>query len=146
MKLVGIRGATMLQKNDAVEMKAAVTELLKESLDKNNVKNEDLVSIIFTTTEDLNCAFPAASAREATLQADHAGGHRADGGQRDRQSVARRPAGHHCDERRAGAAQPQSLGPVGADGGRCRSVDAVRGRRWPAHVVMAKCRSDRSVR
>jgi chorismate mutase len=67
MRLIGIRGATMLQKNDAVEMKAAVIELLKESLDKNNVKNEDLVSIIFTTTEDLNCAFPAASAREIGL-------------------------------------------------------------------------------
>ena len=67
MRLIGIRGATMLQKNDAVEMKAAVIELLKESLDKNNVKNEDLVSIIFTATEDLNCAFPAASAREIGL-------------------------------------------------------------------------------
>ena len=67
MRLIGIRGATMLQKNDAVEMKAAVIELLKESLDKNDVKNEDLVSIIFTTTEDLNCSFPAASAREIGL-------------------------------------------------------------------------------
>ena len=63
MRLIGIRGATMLQKNDAVEMKSAVIELLKETIEKNNVKNEDLVSIIFTTTEDLNCAFPAASAR-----------------------------------------------------------------------------------
>ena len=57
MRLIGIRGATMLQKNDAVEMKTAVIELLKETLEKNNVKNEDLVSIIFTTTEDLNCAY-----------------------------------------------------------------------------------------
>ena len=67
MRLIGIRGATMLQKNDAVEMKAAVIELLKESLEKNKVKNEDLVSIIFTTTGDLNCSFPAASAREIGL-------------------------------------------------------------------------------
>ena len=67
MKLIGIRGATMLQKNDAAEMKSAVIELLNETLDKNGVKKEDLVSIIFTTTEDLNCAFPAASAREIGL-------------------------------------------------------------------------------
>lgn len=67
MRLIGIRGATMLQKNDAIEMKSAVIELLQEMLGKNKVQNGDLVSIIFTTTEDLNCAFPAASARELGL-------------------------------------------------------------------------------
>ena len=67
MKLIGIRGATMLQKNNAVEMKSAVIELLTETLSKNKVNNADLVSIIFTTTEDLNCAFPAASARDLGL-------------------------------------------------------------------------------
>jgi chorismate mutase len=67
MKLVGVRGATMLQQNDATEMNLAVTELLKEMISKNNIENNDLVSIIFTTTEDLNCAFPAASAREIGL-------------------------------------------------------------------------------
>ncbi|MFM1986642.1 MAG: chorismate mutase [Actinomycetota bacterium] len=67
MRLIGIRGATMLQKNDAIEMKSAVIELLQEMLGKNKVQNDDLVSIIFTTTEDLNCAFPAASARELGL-------------------------------------------------------------------------------
>jgi chorismate mutase len=67
MRLIGIRGATMLKKNNATEMKSAVIELLNESLRKNNVSKEDLVSIIFTTTEDLNCAFPAASAREIGL-------------------------------------------------------------------------------
>ena len=67
MKLVGLRGATMLKKNDATEMQSAVIELLSEMIAKNNIKNEDLVSIIFTTTEDLNCAFPAAAAREIGL-------------------------------------------------------------------------------
>ena len=67
MRLIGIRGATMLQKNDASEMKSAVIELLNESLSKNGVNKDDLVSIIFTTTEDLNCSFPAASAREIGL-------------------------------------------------------------------------------
>ena len=67
MKLVGLRGATMLKKNDATEMQSAVIELLSEMIAKNNIKNEDLVSIIFTTTEDLDCAFPAAAAREIGL-------------------------------------------------------------------------------
>lgn len=67
MKLVGVRGATMLKENKAAEMKQAVIELLKEMINKNSIDNNDLVSIIFTTTEDLNCAFPAASAREIGL-------------------------------------------------------------------------------
>jgi chorismate mutase len=67
MKLVGVRGATMLKQNDATEMNLAVIDLLKEMINKNNIENSDLVSIIFTTTEDLNCAFPAASAREIGL-------------------------------------------------------------------------------
>ena len=67
MKLVGVRGATMLKENNAAEMKKAVIELLKEMISKNRIDNNDLVSIIFTTTEDLNCAFPAASAREIGL-------------------------------------------------------------------------------
>ena len=67
MRLIGIRGATMLQNNDATEMKSAVIELLKECLTKNSVNNEDLVIIIFTTTEDLNCAFPALTKSAASV-------------------------------------------------------------------------------
>lgn len=60
----GIRGATMLQNNSAEEMKEATKELLFEMMLKNNVDNGDLISIILTATVDLNCAFPAAAARE----------------------------------------------------------------------------------
>jgi len=52
MKLVGVRGATMLKENKAAEMKQAVIELLNEMISKNSIDNNDLVSIIFTTTED----------------------------------------------------------------------------------------------
>jgi chorismate mutase len=67
MTLRAIRGATMLQHNDMTEMKSAVIELLKNMIDKNSIQNQDLVSIIFTTTKDLNCGFPAAAAREIGL-------------------------------------------------------------------------------
>lgn len=60
----GIRGATMLQNNSAEEMKEATKELLFEMMLKNSVDNSDLISIILTATVDLNCAFPAAAARE----------------------------------------------------------------------------------
>jgi chorismate mutase len=54
----------MLQNNSAEEMKDATKELLFEMMLKNNVDNSDLISIILTATVDLNCAFPAAAARE----------------------------------------------------------------------------------
>jgi chorismate mutase len=59
-----IRGATMLKENSAQEMKEATKELLLEMMRKNDIKNSDLISIILTATPDLNCAFPAAAARE----------------------------------------------------------------------------------
>jgi chorismate mutase len=68
MKIRGIRGATMLKQNDPNEMKEAVVELLEELFKKNDVKNSDIISIIFTSTKDLNCSFPAAAARHIGLE------------------------------------------------------------------------------
>ena len=62
-----IRGATCLQQDNAEEMRDAVVELLQEIFQKNNLSNEDLVSVLFTSTPDLHCAFPAAAARELNL-------------------------------------------------------------------------------
>ncbi len=68
MNVRAIRGATMLTQNDASEMKEAVVELLQEILKKNNVQNNEIISIFFTSTKDLDCAFPAASARNIGLE------------------------------------------------------------------------------
>lgn len=68
MPMRGIRGATMLQADDAAEMADAVVELVSEMLSRNDVANDDLVSILFTATPDLHCAFPAASARALGLK------------------------------------------------------------------------------
>lgn len=62
-----IRGATVLTADDAVEMRDAVVELLREILSRNALTNDDLVSILFTATADLHCAFPAAAARDLGL-------------------------------------------------------------------------------
>ncbi len=59
-----IRGATMLQENSASEMIAATKELILEMMERNQIKNENLISMILTATPDLTCAFPAAAARE----------------------------------------------------------------------------------
>lgn len=68
MPMRGFRGATMLQADNAEEMAEAVVELVAEMLSRNGVTTDDLVSILFTATPDLHCAFPAASARRLGLQ------------------------------------------------------------------------------
>lgn len=60
----GIRGATCLEANDAAEMREAVAELLGEMLERNRVGTDHVVSVILTATPDLDCAFPAAGARD----------------------------------------------------------------------------------
>lgn len=62
-----LRGATCLVEDDAVEMRSAVVELLREMFDRNDVSNDQLVSILFTATPDIHSAFPAAAARELNL-------------------------------------------------------------------------------
>jgi len=58
-----IRGATTVEKNDAVEMLRETEKLLVEIVEKNQLKEEDIISIIFTVTNDLNATFPAVAAR-----------------------------------------------------------------------------------
>ena len=64
MSLRGVRGATMVEHNEAEEILAATRELLKAVVDANGIAPADIASIIFTTTPDLTAAFPARAARE----------------------------------------------------------------------------------
>ena len=67
MRVVAIRGATQLASDDVAEMAEAVTELLTEIFERNSLAKEDLVSIFFTSTQDLISDFPAAAARKLDL-------------------------------------------------------------------------------
>ena len=60
----GIRGASNVAENSASEIIIATKELLMEMAKANHVNLEDIASIFFTLTPDLNAAFPAAAARE----------------------------------------------------------------------------------
>jgi chorismate mutase len=60
----GIRGATTVQQNDKEALGTATRELLQKMVDVNDVDIDDVACILFTTTSDLNAAFPAAAARE----------------------------------------------------------------------------------
>jgi chorismate mutase len=66
-KLVALRGATTLDVDDEPHMVERVTALLGEMLARNRVDHDDLVSIIFTATDDVHCAFPALAARRMGL-------------------------------------------------------------------------------
>ena len=61
--LRALRGATTVAANEAGAIVAGTSELLTEMLDRNEVGVDDLVSVIFTTTPDLDAEFPAAAAR-----------------------------------------------------------------------------------
>ena len=60
----GLRGAITIPENKKEAIAASTKELLQKIIDVNNVNVGDITCIFFTTTSDLNAAFPAAAARE----------------------------------------------------------------------------------
>jgi chorismate mutase len=62
-----IRGATTVNENREKDIIDATGELLRIMLEKNGIKESDIISIIFSATQDLNAAFPAAAARRMGL-------------------------------------------------------------------------------
>lgn len=65
MAVRAIRGATRLVADDPAEMTDAVTEMMQELLSRNAITEADVISVLFTSTPDLVCGFPAAAARTA---------------------------------------------------------------------------------
>ncbi len=64
MRMHALRGAISVEADDAEEILARTTELMRELLDRNALRPEELVSCLFTMTPDLRAAFPAAAARQ----------------------------------------------------------------------------------
>lgn len=62
-----LRGAITVDTNTREEILAGTTLLLNEVIERNNLIQDDIVSIIFTVTADLDAVFPAVAAREAGL-------------------------------------------------------------------------------
>lgn len=59
----GVRGATTLERNDVAQLRERTLELLRTIVERNGIRAEDIASVIFTTTEDLDADFPARAAR-----------------------------------------------------------------------------------
>ena len=63
-KITFIRGATTATGNSFKELEDAVVELIDELISRNNLIRENILSITFTTTKDLDVCFPASIARK----------------------------------------------------------------------------------
>jgi chorismate mutase len=59
----GVRGAITVEENLADEILQATKVLLMEMIKTNELTEDAIASILFSTTPDLNAAFPAAAAR-----------------------------------------------------------------------------------
>lgn len=62
-KVRGIRGATTVNTNTRLEVIQATQEMLSSIIDKNKLSIDDIAAALFTTTEDIDCEFPAYAAR-----------------------------------------------------------------------------------
>lgn len=66
-RLRAIRGATTLDADTREQVIDRTATLLKEIMERNAVADDDIVSIIFTATDDIHSEFPAAAARSIGL-------------------------------------------------------------------------------
>jgi chorismate mutase len=65
MAVRGVRGATTCEHNTEEEILFATRELMEKICTANpRLKLEDVASVFFSVTEDLNAAFPAKGARQ----------------------------------------------------------------------------------
>ena len=67
MRLRALRGAITVEHNQAGAILEATEELLRALIERNRLATEDMVSCLFTCTEDLNAEFPAVAARNIGL-------------------------------------------------------------------------------
>ena len=59
-----LRGATTTEENSVESITSAVEELLSELVLRNNLIPDQIISITFSVTSDLNACFPASIARK----------------------------------------------------------------------------------
>ena len=65
--MLALRGATTCDENTKAEIEVKTQQLVRAMLDRNALGHDDIVSIIFTATDDLTAEFPATAARALGL-------------------------------------------------------------------------------
>ena len=63
MMMRGVRGATVANSNTEADILEATQELLLEMIAVNGIKQDEVASILFTTSPDLTACYPAKAAR-----------------------------------------------------------------------------------
>lgn len=66
-RVKALRGAITTERNEAQAILDATGELITAIMERNALSPEDMVSCIFTATEDLDAEFPAVAARQLGL-------------------------------------------------------------------------------
>jgi chorismate mutase len=64
MRLFALRGANTVDRNTSEAILGATATLMREIMQRNELVPEDVVSCLFTLTEDLDAEFPAVAARD----------------------------------------------------------------------------------
>jgi chorismate mutase len=62
-----LRGATTIDHDDRNHVFERVNALLDALLERNDVHHDDLISVLFTATDDIHSVFPAEAARKSGL-------------------------------------------------------------------------------
>lgn len=62
-----IRGATTVDEDTKQQVTSRTQELITAMLERNRVSKDDLISVVFTATDDVHSMFPATAAREIGL-------------------------------------------------------------------------------
>ncbi len=68
-RLWAVRGAVQAKKNNVEAILTATEALMRELMSRNELEPGQIVSCLFTTTDDLNAEFPAVAARRLGLEA-----------------------------------------------------------------------------
>jgi chorismate mutase len=63
----GLRGATTLDEDTGEQVFERVIALLEAMFERNDLDKDDLISVLFTATDDIHSVFPALAARKFGL-------------------------------------------------------------------------------
>ncbi len=66
-RVTALRGATTVPRDVPEDIVEATLELLEELFARNGVDPRDIISVVFTSTQDLTAEFPAVAARKLGL-------------------------------------------------------------------------------
>src|SRR5439155_15565200 len=62
-----LQGATTVDADTVEQVNERVQTLIERMLERNGIEKDDLISILFTATDDIHSVFPATAARQVGL-------------------------------------------------------------------------------